>query len=170
MHKESIDVNNDREDVVFPSKREAWLVGVLWLVILISVAGAIFALTLSLSIVSLFVQEVMWLGMGAFTLSILRSTNYTIKADSLIVRSGPFKWTIQFDDIDEVVPSRKAWASAALSTDRLFVDHKGPAGGTYISPENKQLFLETLAYRASSLRLEEDSVVRVNAQKAENAI
>jgi hypothetical protein len=162
MSKETMDVYNDRDDVFFSSKRDAWLVGILWLVILISVAGAIFVLTLSLSIVSLFVQEVMWFGMGAFTLSILRSTNYTIKTDSLIVRSGPFKWTIQFNDIDEVVPSRKAWASAALSMDRLFVDHKGPAGGTYISPDDKQHFLETLADRASSLRLEEDRVVRVN--------
>jgi hypothetical protein len=93
MTKESMDANSEQDDLIFPSKRDAWLVGTLWLVILVSAAGAVYTFTLSLSIVSLFVQEVMWVGIIAFCLSILRSTYYTIKADSLEVRSGPFKWT-----------------------------------------------------------------------------
>jgi hypothetical protein len=47
------------------------------------------------------------------------------------------------------------------------VDHKGPAGGTYISPENKRYFLEKLAERAPSLRLESDRVVKVRVGQAE---
>ena len=162
-----MDEISEQDDMIFPSKRDAWLVGILWLVILVSVAGALYTFTLSLSIVSLFIQEVMWVGIVAFCFSILRSTYYTIKADSLEVRSGPFKWTIQFEDIEEVIPSRKAWSSAALSMDRLYVHHKGPAGGTYISPENKGYFLEKLAERAPSLRLEGDRVVRVLMEPAE---
>ena len=111
----------------------------------------------------------MWIGIIAFCLSSLRSTNYTIKVESLEVRSGPFRWTIQFEDIEEVVPSRKAWSSAALSMDRLYVHHKGPAGGTYISPEDKGFFLEKLAERAPSLMLEIDRVVRVGVGQAEDS-
>jgi hypothetical protein len=162
-----MDENSEQDDLLFPSKRDAWLVGILWLVILVSAAGAMYTFTLSLSIVSLFVQEVMWVGIVAFCFSILRSTYYTIKADSLEVRSGPFRWTIQFEDIKEVIPSRKAWSSAALSMDRLYVHHNGPAGGTYISPENRGYFLEMLAERAPSLRLEGDRVVRVLVEQAE---
>lgn len=165
-----MDINSERDDLLFPSKRDAWLVGVLWLVTLGSFVGAVYTFTLSLSIVSLLIQEVMWIGIAVFTLSILRSTNYTIKTDALVVRSGPFRWTIHFEDIDKVVPTRKAWASAALSMDRLFVDHKGPAGGTYISPEKKQHFLEKLAERAPSLNLEGDRVVRVNDQQVGDTI
>jgi hypothetical protein len=167
MNEAPIDVNSEQRHLIFPSKRDGWLVGTLWLVILVSAAGAVYTFTLSLSIVSLFVQEVMWIGIMAFCLSILRSTYYTIKADSLEVRSGPFKWTIQFEDIEEVIPSRKAWSSAALSMDRLYVHHKGPAGGTYISPENKSAFLEKLAERAPSLRVEGDRVVQVFGEQAD---
>jgi len=163
MSQESTDVNPELDDLVFPSKRDVWIVGVLWLIVLVASGAAIAAFTMSLSLVSLIVQEAMWLGFMAFCLSILRSTNYTIKAESLVVRSGPFRWTIQFEDIREVVPSRKAWSSAALSMDRLYINHKSSAGGTYISPEKKQLFLENLAVRASSLSLEGDRLIRAES-------
>lgn len=165
MVDEPAESSSGQDDLKFPSKRDAWLVGVLWLVILASAAGAVYAFTLSLSLVPLCLQEIMWIGVIAFSLSILRSTYYTIKIDCLEVRSGPFKWTIQFVDIEEIVPSRKAWSSAALSMDRLYINHKGPAGGTYISPEDKAFFLETIAARAQTLVLKGDRVVKVDSVK-----
>ena len=161
MNDESRNSVVSQDELVYPSKRDTWIVGALWLVIIASVAGAIAAFSLSLSVISLLIQEAVWLGIIAFCVSILRSTNYTIKADSLLIRSGPFRWTVPFDDIEEVIPSRKAWSSAALSMDRLYVKHKGSAGGSYISPENKQEFLEKLAARAPALRLEENRLVRI---------
>jgi hypothetical protein len=158
-----MDLNTEVDDLIFPSKRDTWIVGVLWLIILISAGAAIAVLTMSPSLISLLIQEVMWIGIIAFCLSILRSTNYTIKYESLIVRSGPFRWTVQFEDIREVVPSRKAWSSAALSMDRLYINHKGAGGGTYISPDNKQLFLETLAERAPFLTLVGDRLIRTDS-------
>ncbi len=154
-------IDSGSEDLIFPSKRDAWLVAILWLVILVSIAGAIYATTLSLSIVSLLVQEVMWIGIAIFCLSILRSTYYTLKSESLVVRTGPFRWTILYEDIEEVVPSRKAWSSAALSMDRLYIRHKSSSGGTYISPERKGEFLKALADRTPTLKLEGDRVVLV---------
>ncbi len=156
-------IDSGTEDLIFPSKRDAWLVAILWLVILVSIAGAIYAATLSLSIVSFLVQEVLWIGIAIFCLSILRSTAYTLKSDNLVVRTGPFRWTIQYEDIEEVVPSRKAWSSAALSMDRLYIRHKGSTGGTYISPERKGEFLEALAERSPSLKLEGEKVVLVES-------
>lgn len=167
MSQEAKDVTSQLEDLIFPSKRDTWIVAVLWLIILVSAAGAIAALTMSLSIISLLVQEVMWTGIIVFCFSILRSTYYAIKTDSLLVRTGPFKWTILFDDIEEVVPSRKAWSSASLSMDRLYIDHKSSAGGTYISPEDKQVFLKALAERASGLQVDGERLVRIMANEPE---
>lgn len=167
MSQEAKDVTSQLEDLIFPSKRDTWIVAVLWLIILVSAAGAIAALTMSLSIISLLVQEVMWTGIIVFCFSILRSTYYAIKTDSLLVRTGPFKWTILFDDIEEVVPSRKAWSSASLSMDRLYIDHKSSAGGTYISPEDKQVFLKALAERASGLQVDGERLVRIMTNEPE---
>jgi len=166
MTQEAKDVPSEQEDLLFPSKRDAWIVAVLWLIILVSAGGALAALTMSLSIVSLLIQEVMWIGIIVFCFSILRSTYYAIKTESLLVRTGPFKWTILFEDIEEVVPSRKAWSSASLSMDRLYIDHKSSTGGTYISPEDKQVFLETLAGRASTLRLDGERLVRLTTENS----
>jgi hypothetical protein len=167
MSQETKDVSSEQEDLIFPSKRDAWIVAVLWLIILVSAAGAIAALTMSLSIVSLLVQEVMWIGIIVFCFSILRSTYYVIKTESLLVRTGPFKWTILFEDIEEVVPSRKAWSSASLSMDRLYIDHKSSTGGTYISPEDKQVFLAALAERTSALQLDGERLVRITTDDPE---
>lgn len=167
MSQETNDVSSEHEDLIFPSKRDAWIVAVLWLIILVSAAGAIAALTMSLSIVSLLIQEVMWIGIIVFCFSILRSTYYAIKTESLLVRTGPFKWTILFEDIEEVVPSRKAWSSAALSMDRLYIDHKSSSGGTYISPVDKQDFLKALAERASGLQVDGERLVRITADEPE---
>jgi len=166
MTQEAKDVPSEKEDLLFPSKRDAWIVALLWLIILVSAGGAIAALTMSLSIVSLLIQEAMWIGIIVFCFSILRSTNYTIKTESLLVRTGPFKWKILFEDIKEVVPSRKAWSSASLSMDRLYIDHKSSTGGTYISPEDKQVFLETLAGRASTLQLDGERLVRLTTENS----
>lgn len=162
MDNDPVIMDGEQESLRFPSKRDAWIVALLVLVIIIAFAGAIYVFTMSLSIVPLLVQEVVWIGVALFCLSILRSTYYTLTMDSIVVRTGPFRWTIDFDDILEVIPSRKVWSSAALSMDRLFINHQGFGGGTYISPENKGLFLEKLAERAPQLRLEGSKVIRVN--------
>jgi len=163
MDQEPGNTSSDQDEIVFPSKKDGWIAGLLWLIVAVSAAGAAAAFVMSLPILSLMIQEVIWIGMIAFCVSILRSTNYTIRTDSLLVRTGPFRWTILFEDIKEVVPTRKIWSSASLSMDRLYVNHSGSAGGTYISPENKQYFLEALAGKASNLELAGDRLISIDA-------
>jgi membrane protein YdbS with pleckstrin-like domain len=122
---------------VYPSKRDRWLVGVLWFVIVFSIASMLFVFYTVTSIVSIITQVALFLVIVAFCLSILRNTYYVLEGDQLLIRSGWFRWRTKFVDIEEVTPSRKAWSSAALSMDRLYVRHRTLRSSSYISPEDK---------------------------------
>lgn len=72
------------------------------------------------------------------------STHYTVDADSLRIRSGPFRWTIPRADITEVTPSRSVLSSPALSLDRLAIRY-GKRRTILVSPRDKEGFLRALA-------------------------
>ena len=126
---------------VYYSKRDRWLVGVLWFVIVFSIASMLFVFYTVTSVVSIIAQVSLFLIMVAFCLSILRNTYYVLEGDHLLIRSGWFRWRTELADIEEVTPSRKAWSSAALSMDRLYVRHRKLRSSSYISPEDKEGFL-----------------------------
>lgn len=150
-------------DSVYRSKRDAWIVIILWLVILVSLASAIYIPFSGTSPLAIVFQEILMLGTAAFCYSILRWTEYTLKGTDLHVRSGPIRSTIPISDIGQVLPSRSAWSSAALSLDRLQIKLVDSRTAAYISPEDKTGFLQDLAARSPDLRFEVDRVVRVEA-------
>jgi hypothetical protein len=76
----------------------------------------------------------------------LLATYYVIDATSLVVRSGPFHWTISLRDIRSVKPSRDIRSGPALSFDRLRIEY-GAGRVLMVSPREKEAFLADLARR-----------------------
>ncbi len=150
-------------DKLYYSKRDPWIVFILWAIITFATVSAVVITFSSSSILGLLVLEALFLGLVAFCLSILRSTYYTLTDDSLRVRSGPFRWTIKFDTVEEVVPARNLYSSAALSLDRLHIRQKGSRSSTYISPKDKEAFLQELATRSMDLVFSVDRVIQASA-------
>ena len=148
-------------DSVYRSKRDAWIVIILWLVIIFALASAIYVPFAESSMVAVVFQEILMLGTAAFCYSILRWTDYTLKGADLTVRSGPIRSTIPISDIGQVLPSRSAWSSVALSLDRLQIILVDSRTAAYISPQDKTGFLRDLAARSPDLRFEDDRVLRV---------
>ena len=148
---------------VYYSKRDAWIVFILWAIITFGTVSAVVVTFSFTSILRLLTLEVLFLSLVAFCLSILRSTYYTLTSDSLVVRSGPFRWTIGLDTIVEVVPARNLYSSAALSLDRLHIRQRGSRSSTYISPKDKESFLRELAARSPDLVFSVDRVIRAGA-------
>src|SRR3990167_4315870 len=66
-------------------------------------------------------------------------TNYTLTADDLLIRSGPFRWRIVLGDVREVSPSHSWISSPALSLDRLSIRY-GADRSILVSPREKQRF------------------------------
>jgi len=157
---------SDLPETTYYSERDTWIVAVLWASIIFCSAAAIYITFLQMSILLLVSQELLFLGVVALCFSILRSTYYTMKADELFVRSGPFKWSIPYLEIEKVVPERNLWSSAALSRDRLHITHTSSKTGSYISPEKEEAFMLDLAGRCPDLRLDGLRLIRVNEHEA----
>jgi len=77
---------------------------------------------------------------------LLASTYYRIEASALIVRSGPFRWTVPLDEIRSVRPSRSLWSSPALSLDRIQIDY-GRGRSLLVSPRDRDGFLAAIQRR-----------------------
>ena len=76
----------------------------------------------------------------------LLGTYYVIDATSLVVRSGPFHWTVALRDIRSVQATRDIRSGSALSFDRLRIEY-GAGRVLLISPREKDAFLADLARR-----------------------
>jgi len=148
---------------VYPSKRDGWLGALLW----VSVLGMVFAAVS-------FWQEPASLGVrlgfallmgasGAFVIWVLYSTSYKLSGNELLIRSGPFRWTVPLDSIEEIHPTRNILSSPACSLDRLRIRYRGSRYGVMISPENKSAFLQDLATFSPGLKVTGDRAVRESA-------
>ena len=145
----------------FPSKRDAWLVVVIWAsgLLLLGTAwiplatGALGAFAIPVSALHL-----AGAGLGFW---VLYGTGYRIGERALHVRGGPFRWTIALDSIVAVTPTGNPLSSPACSLDRLCIEHRGARGvrSLMISPTEKAAFLVALAARCPELVLAGDRLV-----------
>jgi Bacterial PH domain len=76
----------------------------------------------------------------------LIGTYYVIDATSLLVRSGPFHWTVALREIRSVQATRDIRSGPALSFDRLRIEY-GAGRVLLVSPREKDAFLADLARR-----------------------
>lgn len=70
------------------------------------------------------------------------TTNYEVQHDTLIVKSGPFRWRIPISSIRRIRKTNNGTSSPALSLDRLEITHT--QGSILISPDQEQQFLTRL--------------------------
>lgn len=133
----------------YPSKVDPLFVAILGLALAAAVAGLIMA-GVQEGLLRAAQGGFILLGIAGFVAWILRGTNYTLDGDKLIVRSGPFRWTIALGEITGVEKPRgffgRGRSSPALSWDRLVITY-GTGKRLMISPENQQQFLADLKAR-----------------------
>jgi hypothetical protein len=144
----------------FSSKRDAWLVAVIWFGAAVAVVGGVAQFT-SQAPPAIRVGVLVALVAGALLmLWILYGTSYVIRDQDLLVRNGPFRTRVLLAEVDSVRPSRDRTASPANSLDRLLITWSQGRNRVLVSPGAKQEFLRALAQRAPHLRLEGDSLER----------
>jgi hypothetical protein len=133
----------------FVSKRDAWLVALLWGASFVDFAVAAWLL-LVFEGVPVFVAPLL-LAAGVFQLQTLHSTHYTFESAELVIRASFFRWRVPLAAIDSVEPTRNPLSSPACSLDRLLIRYGKRR--IMISPEDKAGFLRALAARAPQLEL-----------------
>ena len=149
------------QDLYFPSKRDGWIVGLIWLGVTVSVAGGILPLVLTGAswLTLIFVGSLLFV-MDGLMLWVLYGTGYTVKSDQLCIRCGPFSFRIALQDIDSITPTQSPWSSPACSLDRLNVVYGLSGQSMMVSPEDKARFLAAIVEHCPSLILLHNQVQR----------
>jgi hypothetical protein len=148
--------------MVYRSKKDLWLFGLVWGAVLAPLAVGLFQL---LAGNAEFGWTLVRVGvvMAAAVLFTTFPLNYEIDAGELIARSGVMRWRVHLDAIQEVRPSRNPASAPAWSLDRLRIEYEkgGSTRTLYISPEDKPAFLLDLVDSTPGLELRGDRAVRV---------
>jgi len=142
---------------VFPSRRDAWLVILLWAA---SAALVVSALELGRGVGSPAGRAAGALGglaAAGLALWILYGTDYRVSGDEVRIRSGPFRFRVPLAAIESVRPSRSPLSAPACSLDRVLIE----AGRRriLISPDDREGFYRALQARRPDLRREGDALV-----------
>lgn len=149
--------------MTYYSKKDWWLFGLVWVVVLGLLAVGLFNLYAPFGNPALG-RELVRAGLGAM-LAVLLTTyplNYEITETELVARSGFMRWRVPLVNIQEVAPTLSAASAPAWSLDRLRVEYLkgGRARALLISPTDKRAFMRDLADAAPGLELRGDRVVR----------
>jgi hypothetical protein len=134
----------------FKTKRDFWY-GLLILFALASASAAAFMVPDEERLVVILLLLPVW----AFLVSLWFFTWYELREDHLYARSGPFVERIPYDRIKSIKESRNLWSSMAMSRDRIEIrqhDKGFVTGTTYISPNDKQRFMDMLKSRCYNLQ------------------
>lgn len=135
----------------YPSKRDAWIVAVVWSALAIMAFSFVTVLRAPGPPLASIGTGAVLFGAAWLCLSILNSTGYTLTDRELLIRSGPFRTRIDLETLDQVTPSRIALSSPALSLDRLRLRTRRNRFGVLISPEHKHAFVQQLLARCPHL-------------------
>jgi hypothetical protein len=145
----------------FPSKRDIWLVVLLWAAAISMVVASVDLISSPLGPVGKAALVGFCLGIAVLVLWILYATTYTLTNQELLIHCGPFRTRVDLNKIKEIFPSHNPLSSPACSLDRLHIKYKGSWFGVLISPENKREFLQAVVQRCPALQLEGERAVRI---------
>lgn len=143
----------------YPARRDGLFTGLLWACVLFCVWGVLDVLRGTPSGAARVVLVILVAGTAVLCLWTLYGTRYVLTRDRLRIRCGPFRSSIRLADIRAVVPVRNLLSGAALARDRLHVQTRRGAGA-YISPADRDRFLQDLRAREPQLAAEGDRLIR----------
>ena len=136
----------------FQSKKDIWLAVLIWGVIILMFFMMITEQNIVVYIVGILNNALLlWLWFG---------TNYKIDDEDLIVRSGPFKSTIDIKSIKKLRATKTLLAGPALSIDRIEIQYKR-YDSVIISPKEKNKFIESLLSKNKSIEVD-DKLIQDN--------
>ena len=136
----------------FQSKKDIWLAVLIWGVIILMFFMMITEQNIVVYIVGILNNALLlWLWFG---------TNYKIDDENLIVRSGPFKSTIDIKSIKKLRATKTLLAGPALSIDRIEIQYKR-YDSVIVSPKEKNKFIESLLSKNKSIEVD-DKLIQDN--------
>jgi Bacterial PH domain len=148
-----------RKKMFFPSKKDLWMTIIIWSVILACIIPPILSIepigvimlpsildTKPVTTVIMVVPAILlaWIWFG---------TGYKIENSKLEIQSGPYKKTINIDEINKVRNTKNPFTAPALSMDKIEISY-GKYEFITISPKNKEEFIRQLLKENPRIQLD----------------
>jgi len=155
----------DDSAMIYPSKKDLWIVALILPIILLLLGIGIFLLSLVVvQAAPLFalIPALALMIFGWLFLWPMLSVTYEITPTDLIVHFGPLCFRLPLDAIADVIPKTDYAAEAAWhlgwSLDRVVIKYRKKSGkvawiGVSISPADKERFLDELAEALERIKL-----------------
>jgi Bacterial PH domain len=150
--------------LVYHSKKDWWLVSLVWAGILLLLTIGIYNLVNGNAHAG-WILPFIAISTGALVLVLIYPLHYEITASKLIVRCGVLvRKEIPLSLIIEAHPTRSPLSAPAWSLDRLQIDYQkeGGVSSMLISPEDKLRFMRELAGSGAGLEVRGERVVRIS--------
>ncbi len=152
---------NPSQDLYFPSKRDWWIVGLIWLGVIVSLVGGLVPMVVGeASWTEMTVMASLVLGMDVLMLWVLYGTGYIVTTDRLVIRCGPFVFPVTLNRIESITPTRSPWSSPACSLDRLKIVYGVSQQTVMISPADKSGLLSAIVQQCPTLMVLHDRVLK----------
>ena len=162
--------DNANQNHYFPSKRDTWIVALIWGSVLISLIGGIVPLVISgISGPENGFVVVLITAMDGLMLWVLYGTGYWVTRDELLTRCGPFSFRIRMADIESIVPTMSVLSSPACSIDRLKIVYGLSQQNLMVSPSDQAGFLSAIVQKCPTLVVLHDRVRKKASSTFEGA-
>lgn len=148
--------------MIYPPKRDLWLVMIILLVGLIFFGLACFLLVKFILTREplLWVPALIMAAVGGLLMWFMLGTYYEITDKDLLIRLGPLRWKLSLETIVDVYSTTRLQADfgwgLAWSMDRLRIKCRGRVMPFWISPEDKAAFIAELVRVRPGLNVTED--------------
>jgi hypothetical protein len=170
LRNDTMAAHDKSQDRYFPSKRDGWIVGVIWGSLLISVVGGMIPLALpGNSLLEAILVVVVLVAMDGLMLWVLYGTGYWVTQDLLLIRCGPLSFRVRLADIESITPTRSLLSSPACSIDRLKIVYGFSQQSLMISPADKPGFLSAIVQQCPHLVVL-DNQVRKKTDASSSAV
>lgn len=135
----------------FKSKKDTWLSLLIWGVIILMVLLMIVDKSVMIYITGVFIIPLLlWLWFG---------TSYKIKEELLKIKSGPFRSTVNIEDIKRLNAIKTFLAGPALSIDRIEILHR-KYDIAIVSPKDKTEFVRALLTKNKYIEVDKSLLTR----------
>lgn len=153
----------------YPSKRDWWILALLWVCFGLMIVGFVSAFTEPVAPWMRVFAAVFFAFFAAFTGWLLRlpyRTYYILDEKHLTIQVGPFKHRIPIAEITEVYPTRNPLSAPAWSLDRIRVRYTSSSFGALISPQPRRQFMAELEAMGPRLEREGERLIALDRRKA----
>lgn len=140
--------------IFFISKKDSLYFSLIWGTMALVFLSIIFPFIFTFSLFNLIWGFLGFIIIGFFAW-IWFGTGYHVENNTVKIKTGPFKQTINVQDIKKITKKKSVWSAAALATDRLVIRYGKYDWDVLVSPKQEYEFIKLLLSENPQIQIDQ---------------